>query len=342
MSEKISLLINGQRFQFWQNVEFNLSFDSIDKFGFTTPFDADNVKFRENFQPLTYSSVQIRLNDEPILNGIIAPKSCSIASKNLSLGGYSNPGVLNDLPIPIDKFPLEFKNQDLRQIAATAASYYDIPVKFSASPGASFSPLVSPAPGEKILAFLIKLAQKRSLLVSNTQAGELEFFIPGVSQTVTPLIQGEPPLADVSASFNEQQMFSSVTGLGAAEAGRDPESFTIKLLALFGINRPFIYTVSEAKGAELQAAVKFKAGRLFASAIPIKAEVSTWRGINNKIWTPGDFISLRAPNIYFYNETRLMIRNATFSQDAGTETASLDLVFPGVYSGELPQKMPWS
>jgi len=102
MTENISLLIDNKRFDLWENISINLSLDSIDTFSFTTPFDKDNPVFRANFQPFTYKTVQIRLNDDPILNGLLISRNASIGSKTLALGGYSKPGVLGDLPVPAD------------------------------------------------------------------------------------------------------------------------------------------------------------------------------------------------------------------------------------------------
>jgi len=341
MPEEIAVIIAGKRFEKWENINLNLSLDSIDTFGFSTPFSVENQEFRKTFKPFTYPEIQIRLNDEPLLNGVLAPKSADIAGKNLSLGGYSRPGLLNDLPIPPDKYPIEFVGQDLGKIAATMAGYYDVKTRVAGTSGAAFDPAVSPEPGEKILAFLIKLAKKRSFLATNTLAGELNFFVPGQSPVTTPLVQGQYPLLDATANYDEQNMFSSVTGFGSADFGRDPESFTVPIPALNGINRPFVYTVSEAQGSDLQKTVEFKAGRMFANAIKISVEVDGWRGLNNKIWSPGDFISLRAPNIFFYNETKLLIRNVALKRDGSSETASLDPVFPGAYSGKLPASWPW-
>jgi len=341
MSEKVSVLVGGKRFEAWEDININLSLDSIDTFSFGTAMIADNPEFRERFRPFNYASTEIRLNDETVLSGFLVNKSTSLNDKNLGLGGYSKPGVLKDLPVPPDKYPLELTNQTLPQIAGTLAGYYGIKALFSSPAGGPFAEGVSPEPSEKVLEFLIKLAQKREMLVSNTVAGDLDFFIPGKSDSINPLRQGELPLLDVQAEYTEQEMFSSVTGLGSADWGRDPESFTFPIPALKSVNRPFVYTVSDAKGSELQKAVQFKAGRVFAAAVSLSASVIGWRGLNGKIWAPGDFVSLHAPNNFIYNETKLLIRTVGLRKTSSDDTANLGLTFPGVFSGELPTKMPW-
>lgn len=342
MTEKISILINGKRFENWESVDVNLSLDSIDTFSLGTSMSPENIDFVKSFEPFKYPEIQVLANGEELLTGVIFPKSVSIGSKNISIAGASKPGILNKLPVPPDKYPLELKNQDLRQIGTLMAGYYGVDVELSGSVGAPFSPAVSPAPAESVLSFLVKLAKKRSFLVSNTVKGALDFFVPGASSVISPLHQGEMPLLDAKCDFDDENMFTSVTGFGAAEAGRDPESFTVPVIDLPGINRPFVYTVSDSQGASLQDTIKFKAGRLFANAIKTSVEVLGWRGVNGKIWQSGDFISLLAPGVYFYNETKLMIRDISLKRTAKEESASLEIVFPGVYSGELPKKFPWS
>ena len=340
--ENVSLLIDGKRFEKWENVNLNLSLDSIDTFGFSTPFGSETDReFRETFLPLSYKSVEIRLNDEPILNGVLSSKSSTVGEKTLTLGGYSRPGLLNSLPVPFDKYPLEFKKQDIQRIAQQIGAIYGVDIEIAGPIGAAFD-AVSPEPTQKILEFLGELAKKRSVLFSNTSTGKLKFFNPPNTGPTTPLRQGEIPLLDAKIDIDEENYFTSVTGLGASLAGRDPEAFTVPLPALPGVNRPFIYTVSDATGAELEAAVKFKAGRIFANAVKISADVLGWRDAENKIWTPGDFVSLQAPSIFLYNETKLMIRSTSLMQSANDETASMELVFPGTYTGELPATLPWS
>lgn len=340
MPEKITLLLNNKRFQFWEDIKITLSLDSIDTFSFITPFQKNNPVFRENFQPATYKSVQLFLNDEQLLNGQLISRNIDIAGKKLSLGGYSKPGVLNDLPVPADKFPLEFKNQDLRSIASKLLGYYNISPEFQAAAGPAF-PAAAMEPGQKILEFLISLANKRKLLISNTLEGKLNFFIPGSSQVITSLKQGAVPLKNFSVSYDEQKFYSSVTGFGPSDIGRTPESFTVEIPAFKNVNRPFIYTVSETQGAELKAAVELKAGRLLAEAFKITAEIHGWRGKNKKVWFPGDFVTIEAPGTFFYRETKLMIRTVNFSQTSTDDSVSLELIFPGIYSGQLPEKLPW-
>lgn len=341
MPEKVILLLDGKRFQFWEDVKITLSLDSIDTFSFTTPFQKNNPAFRENFQPATYKSVQLFLNDEQLLNGQLISRNTDLAGKKLSLGGYSKPGILNDLPVPADKFPLEFKDQDLRSIAAKLLGFYRLSLQFQGTAGPAFTPAVAMEPGQKILEFLISLANNRKLLISNTIEGKLNFFVPGISQVITPLKQGAVPLKNFSVSYDEQKFYSSVTGFGAGDFGRAPESFTVEIPAFKDINRPFIYTVSEAQGAELKSAVELKAGRLLAEAFKITADVHGWRGKNKKVWFPGDFVTIEAPGTFFYRETKLMIRTVNLSQTATEDSVSLELVFPGIYSGQLPEKLPW-
>jgi len=342
MSEdEIVIEIEKKRFRFWKNLSLNLTLDSIDNLTLTTVIDHQDTDFKRFFTPASFKEARVLVGEEEILRGYLINRSASLNYKELSFSIVSLPAVLNDLSVPPDRYPLEFKSQSLFAIAQQLASFYDIPVRFSAPAGPVFDPPVGLEPDEKILEFLIKLAQKRNLLVSNNRFGELKFFQPGSSQNSSPLRQGEIPLLDAELEIDEQQLYSSVTGFSSAEAARDPQKFTKKIKALAHLNRNFSYLVSESQGAELQQAVNFKASRLLAGAIKIRAVVASLRGKSGKLWWPGDFISLYTPGIFFYNETKLMIRNVNFSQSERNKNINLDLVFPELYLEKILEKLPW-
>ena len=171
------------------------------------------------------------------------------------------------------------------------------------------------------------------MLISNDVDGKLIFFTPGNSKIITPLRQGEIPLQNLSFGSDEQQLFDNVTGLGASLLGRKPEAFTVKIPILGGLKRSYVYKVEEATGAELQKAVRLKAGRLLAGAFSVTATVSGWRNHQKNVWKPDDFVEIYAPSVFFQRETKMMIRTG--------QSATLGLIFPEIYSGKLLQQLPW-
>ncbi len=42
-----------------------------------------------------------------------------------------------------------------------------------------------------------------------------------------------------------------------------------------------------------------------------------------------------------YRESELLIRNVHLQQSPDKVSASLDLVLPGAFSGEMPETLPW-
>ena len=217
---------------------------------------------------------------------------------------------------------------------------------FTDNPGAVFE-RVAIKPGQNVLPFLANLASQRGLIVSSTSQGLLEFKAPvmPVLPSAT-LSQGMAPLLSVTPNINPQRYYSAITGIEPAKIKRkdSPESgskFTVLNALLTGVVRPYNYTVDDTESADMPSAVEGKAARMFASAAAYTATVSSWRTPRGKLWAPGDAVALSAPDAMIYNKYNFMVRRVTFTISKDEETARLELVLPGVFSGELPKAMPW-
>lgn len=337
---EIAILIDGDRFRFWTNSEINLSMDSIDSFSLSAPFEADVQRYRETFKPLSYKPVSVYVGGELVLNGKMMNVSPSIDanSRVLSIGGYSLPGVLNDCPFPFSEYPIEYNNQNLQQIAKTAADFFDIGVSFDESPGALFEKVAS-EPGETVLNFLIGLAQQRGLFTSNTLEGELLFHKASNERASDTLKEGEARYLGASPVYDAQQYYSEITGLSATKSFLDAEKYTINN-NLTDSFRPFVFKEKDVSGADLQEAVKAKIGRMFGKAISITVSVQGWRNNAGEIWAPNKKIKLQSPGAMVYNETDFLIRSVSLKR-GDSDTASLNLILPEAFSGEVPGALPW-
>jgi len=337
---EIAILIDGNRFRFWTNSEINLSMDSIDSFSLSAPFEADVSKFRETFKPLSYKPVTVYIGGELVLNGTMMNVSPSVDSNSrvLSIGGYSLPGVLNDCPFPFSEYPIEFNNQNLQQIAKTAAGFFDVGLSFEESPGALFEK-VAAEPGQTVLNFLIGLAQQRGLFTSNTLEGELLFQKSNNERAGDFLKEGEFPYLGASPTYNAQPYYSEITGLSATKSFLDAEKYTINN-SLTDSFRPFVFKEKDVSGADLQESVKAKIGRMFGEAVNITVSVQGWRNNAGEIWTPNKKIKLQSPGAMVYNETDFLIRSVSLKRGEN-DTASLNLILPESFSGEIPGTLPW-
>jgi prophage tail gpP-like protein len=81
---------------------------------------------------------------------------------------------------------------------------------------------------------------------------------------------------------------------------------------------------------------------MIASVVTYTVEdLPTWRDPSGALWRVNTTVTLLAPEAMVYRETELLIRAVAFKQTAEIETATLTLVLPGTFGGQLPTSLPW-
>lgn len=341
--DEVALLIDGQRFRFWDRVRVTRSIDVIDTVEFGAPFDHLTPGFRETFRPFTFKTAAINVGGDPLFNGTMVNITPAVAndSKTISVSGYATAGVLNDCTAPASDYPLEFDNRTLKEIAEDIAAPFGVPVTFLADPGPPFE-RVAADPGQKALAFLVELSKQRNLVVASTERGGLLFWqSTDTGQPVARLAQGEPPVLSVSPFFSPQEYYSHITGIEPVLVGLKGAQFTVKNPRLEGVLRPLTFEASDSQDADIATTVAAKAGRMLANAAAYGLRVATWRDPNGGLWRPNTTVKLLAPDAMVYTEYEFTIRSVAFEAEADKRTATLDLIIPGSFRGELPGVLPW-
>jgi prophage tail gpP-like protein len=131
MGEKVSLVIDGESFDNFTEVEFNRSIDTFSTMGFLAPFEADRKEFRKLFRPFTYRSVNGLIADKVQFTGTLMTPDPQIteSSKSVAVSCYSLPAVMCDCCPPGGAYPLEFAGHTILQIAQTLASKFGLIAK---------------------------------------------------------------------------------------------------------------------------------------------------------------------------------------------------------------------
>lgn len=341
--DEVAILIEGKRFRFWDKVRITRSIDTMDTVEFGAPFDSGLPDFREAFRPFSFKPMTITVGEAPLFTGTMVAVNPVIenSQKIIAVSGYSLPGVLNDCTSPASAFPLEFDNQGLREIATTLAAPFGISVVFQADQGAVFERVAS-EPGKKVLAFLTELAKQRNLIISSSPRGELVFLQSSeAGQPVARLEQGAPPILSVAPFFFPQEYYSHITGIEPVIVGLAGSQFTVKNPRLLGVTRPLTFNSPDTLDADVKASVEAKAGRMFGNMASYSVRVVGWRDPSGKLWEPNTSIKLLAPDAMIYNEYEFTVRSVEFNRDRATETATLNLVIPGSFSGKIPEALPW-
>ncbi len=341
--EDVAILIDQQRWRAWQSVDITLELDSFASVTFTSPWEPERRAMRETFRPFSFKPLDVLIGGERLFTGTLVGVAPTVEpdSRTLQASGYSLPGVLVDAMEPASAFPLELSGLTLRQIAEKLVEPWGLSVQMEAPDGAPFR-RVAINPDQRVYSFLVDLAQQRGLVISDTAEGGVRFLqsSPG-GEPVAWLREGEQPLLNVSPSFDPQSYFSEITGLAKTRVGRGGTKYTVQNDRLSGVLRPHTFTLGDTDGADVPAATRAKLGRMFGNALAVQADVPTWRTNDGALWQPNSTLILEAPGAMIFRETEFLIRTVTFHQEKKSQSATLGLVLPGAFSGEIPEVLPW-
>jgi prophage tail gpP-like protein len=344
-SEHVGLIIDDNEFRYWDDFEFRRTIDSFDTVTFVAPFEPERAEFRETFRPFSFQSMVVTVRDELLSSGKIVGIHPKVTSerRTVDVTGYALPAVLQDCTEPASALPLEFNKLGLRAIAETLCRPFGLGLEFLADEGAKFDKTALDIDA-KGFDFLAELAKQRNLVLSNNAFGDLlcwQSIEPG--KPVARLSDSESPVSIVEAAFSPQEYFSEITGIAPAKRGRVGSTYTEKNPYLPSPLRPRAFRLDDTEKADAPEATRAKLGRMFAQAATFTvSDLPTWRDPQGDLWAPNKTILLHAPSAMVYTEYEFLIRAVTLKQTAERLSASLELVFPGAFSGQIPQGgLPW-
>ncbi|MFW6031044.1 MAG: hypothetical protein ACOC9T_00515 [Myxococcota bacterium] len=340
--EDVAILIDGNRWRAWETVTIKTLIDGLSSITFSTPFEPDRAEFRDTFRPFAFRDLELLVGDERMFTGTLVDVRPSRDPKSTTVdaSAYSRPAVLNDVHAPARAFPLELDGLTLRQVAEKLVGPFGIDVEVEGDDGPPFR-RVGIKPTQKVFGFLAELAKERGLVISDTPEGALRFrrsSSPG--QPVVRLREGQPPLLSVEPSFAPQAYYSEVTAISKTRAGRGGAKYTVTNPRLAGVLRPHTFELEDTDGPDAPAAADAKLGRMFGNALSLSCKVHTWRDPGGQLWRPDTTLLLEAPGAMVYQETEWLVHAVTLDKGEA-QTASLALVLPGAFSGEIPEVMPW-
>lgn len=335
---------DGSRFGEWSEIELQFGIDSYRAASLSGPWDPERKDMRAAFEPLAFPGVTVKVGDELVLTGRVKDVAPSVDAEQSSVGVtiYSTAHELTEICAPPEILPLEFNGLDLKQIAQhLAGSAAGLAVHFDGKPGARFSRARCEPDGE-IHPFLVELALQRGFVLSDLASGDLLFRSEGATGAPVARLKGQP-LGRVSAQFQPERWFSSITGRACKRTGNDGAKYTERNKLFRSIYpRTTTASVGDTGSADVPRATKAMVGRMVASVATYTVEdLPTWRDPSGKLWQPNTTLTLTAPGAMIYQETELLIRNVKLKQTGDEERATLELVLPGSFGGTLPKRLPW-
>lgn len=357
-----SIFIDQKKVDFFTAGNITLKLDSIaSTFEFSSRFSANNKEHQQMFKPLQYKDVQIyNSKNKLILTGtILNHRFKSNKGRELVvISGYSKSGILEDVSIPIDLYPLESTNRSLLDIANRLASYFGINVlvseqgksitdtvikgktkaKRAASTKSTYADLkakansvfgrTSASPSESIKDYLAKLASQKNIVLSHNEKGDVLLFQPDLMQKPRYFFTKGNSL-EMSMDFNGQAMHSDVNIVRQPSDDNAGVSTTDTAKnSLVAKDRPTTKILTSGEDTDTKDAAKNEvASELKAISGTVKLQ-----GLFDEIF-PGEIVNVHNHYIYCYAYNRYIVDSITMSFNEQEDTTMLNLVVPESFSG---------
>ncbi len=341
--DEVTMRINGKKWRFFDDVEITRSADSYSTATFKAPWDPTRKELRETFRPLSYQFVEIWAGNDLLFTGkmLVPAPNREENIRSVTATCYALPGVLHDSDAPVSLLPFESRGLTLLQIARPLCKPFGFDAVAEGDVGAPFKRVKQKLDG-KVQPFLVDLAQQRGFILTDTPGGDVRIWkSTDVGRPVASFVQGQPPVLSIQPTFDPHQYFSEITGVVGEKVTRRGSKYSEKNPRLTGELRCQTFKIKRADKADAPTAVRARMGRMFGNAFSVSVEVPTWRDPSGKLWHANTTVKLKAPDAMVYTDYEFIARTVSFRKNANAQTATLSLVLPGAFSGEVPATMPW-
>jgi len=344
----VKILIDGVDFPNFSEFSLELSMDrAADQFSFVSPWEPENEILKNIFIPFKYNDVKIFIGGVLKLTGtIINVIPTTSETSSLQVEGYSKCGILNDCNMPLSSYPLVYKTLTIGDISNTLVQPFNLTSIDNTVDTFVFED-VDIKPTSKVYSFLSGLCKKRGSLITSLPDGNIVIQKATTEKASFSLVQGSPNIVSITANFNGQGGYTSVSGLlkgkDTDEATADDDSFTEtdKFMVAESASRPLVIEFDDIEIGALQAGVKSKLRRMLADRISYSIVLEGWRDPNGALWEDNMRVNIEYPLVMIYNITEFLVRNVELSQESDKEIAKLTLVLPQSYNDEELEGLPW-
>lgn len=334
----IVIKVDDKELKVWNNLSIALSVDAIRKCSFDVP---NEDVFRKKFQPLKKQSLKIFYKNRIIFTGFCL--SPEITTETLRIIGHSRPAILENCTASIEKYPLEWKNTPINEIAQDLCDEFGISAKFDDTKKTKFK-RVDLQIGTEILSFLSDLANQRGFIISDNAFGDLVFTKEIKTTKIVSFVEEERhPVIEIKPNIDEGSYFSSVSGTipKKSKKGKLGKYYTVENPYKTSVINATTVEMKDIDEGELVEATESQAARMFGELVTYIVELSTWDNDLGNVYEPGQLIVVSAPNKFIEEPFSFLIRTVNLNSDSASKTCQLELCLPGVFNGVIDERMPW-
>ena len=343
----IRIKIDNKDYEGFGNVALNLTFDAVaSTFSFDAYFDPENPAHRDLLRPLKYREVKIYDDSTLLLTGYILSHRYSAQSRNslVPVSGYSKTGILEDVSIPVDLYPLETTNKSLKEIAAKLIEPFGIGLVIDSEVAAEAEKLYDKSTSsgsDTVAGYLSQLASQRNIILTHTASGDLRLARPKKSKAAIATYIENMPAVTIDLEVNGQGMHSETTVMRQGSVTDDINGEATKKNVLVGQYRPL--TKEQTKGGNgdtESAADNAAAAELQNIALTITSDRWTWYdGRRLSVSTPDHYINVNSPSCFLSNTSTWFVKSVTLTESDKQRAATLYCVLPESFNGEEPKNI---
>lgn len=345
MSNELSLKISGQRFEFFNEFNVSLTFNSVSStFSFTGLVLNETQK--DLFKPLSFRETQILFENEILITGTSLNTTTSVES-NIILGnisGYSKTGVLEDCTIPISLYPLQSDGLSLREITERLLIPFGLRLNIDSLVSTQANKkyqVINAESEQKIINYITELAKQRNIIVTHNNLGNLLFTrLNANTPSVATYTEGMPS-TKISLSVNGQGLHSVISVQKQASIETDvPGEQTISNL-LIDVFRPLVIKQTTGDNDDIQSNAKsIRSSELRNLSLIIETDRFKWTdGKTISIIKPNNIIEVQSPSNFINNRTRFFVERVDYNGNNEGISAVLTCVLPEVYTGNQPNNI---
>lgn len=324
----MKIIVNDKHIVDFISVSVNEAVDQIaNTFSFSSFFDSQNETHLEIFKPYSYNKVKIYDSENNLMvNGVIInnsfSSSASVSAVNVS--GYALTGVLSDVSIPLNMFPLQSDKRSLKEVIERYIKPFGIkfvvPAELNEVVNSKFNKTTSEV-GEKLADYFIRLAIQKNLILKNDVNGNLTIL--KLNDTVKWRFVLEENI-EMNYSIDTQNIHSEIGVIRQRTKKQGGGSLTETIKnPLITEYRPIVKKLSNSEDTNMNDTKKaILASEMDGIELTInKAEwIDTLRA--------GDTIEVLNPECFLFEYTKFIIKSISGSADSNSSVMSLSCVLP--------------
>ncbi len=330
----MKLIINAKEYTNFSSYTIKLKYNAIaSTFSFTGYDDFFEGVF-------DYDSAVIRDNDNNTLlvGNILTPALNSQPEPELkSINGYSTPGKLQDVSIPIDLYPLQFDRLTLNEVAKKILGYFKIVYNIDSAVISDMNKTfekINDDPGKSPKQLINRLASQRNIILTHNELGEVVFTRIDAEKlpAVFSIDEGDSGIKNMTLKTDARSMHSDITVM--REASKDnPDAGQATVINPYvsqKLKRPLVKVLRSGDIFDVEKAARNE----------LSKEIGTISlNINEtKFVKPGNVIEVKSKNLNIPKFQRFFVEETTITGDAkeDTEKYALKCVPIDAYSDRKP------